>query len=191
LIKETYSKFEDLAENNPSSGVEFIPGVEYFDNPSKAYTDLKPESGFNSWPDFRVLRKEELPESGHGSITWGVMYRSYVINTPVYLAWLLRQFQLLGGQIIRHTLSAIPEAVFIAREHLKSSNISFDAVINASGMGFQDPDCYPSRGQFLLISNPCDRTISHQTADGEATVIIPRPLHGGTLIGGTKEVNNW
>lgn len=81
--------------------------------------------------------------------------------------------------------------MFIAREGMKKPQAEFEAVVNASGMGFADPDCFPSRGQFLLISNPCAKTISYQTADGEAVVIIPRPLDDGTLIGGTKEVNNW
>jgi D-amino-acid oxidase len=114
-----------------------------------------------------------------------------VINTPVYISWLQRQVELLGGKVIRNTLSAIPEAVFVVRESLKDNDLYFQAVVNASGMGFGDPDCFPSRGQFLLVSNPCDETVSYQTADGEAVVVIPRPLDGGTLIGGTKEVNNW
>jgi hypothetical protein len=30
-----------------------------------------------------------------------------------------------------------------------------------------------------------------QAADGNWTYIIPRPLHGGTIIGGTKQPNDW
>lgn len=191
LVRDTYREFEKIASFDPSSSVEFVPGVEYFDNPPKSYTDLKEEAGFCTWPGFRVLEQHELPGKGDGPITWGVTYRSWVLNSPVYLAWLQRHLELRGGRVIRHTLSAIPEAIFITGEHLKSSDIEFEAVVNASGMGFGDPASFPSRGQFLVISNPCTETISYQTADGEAVVIIPRPMHGGTLIGGTKEVNNW
>ena len=191
LVRETYSEFERLASSEPSSSVEFVPGIEYFDSPAKSYTDLKEEAGFCTWPGFRVLGQDELPGQGAGPITWGVTYQSWVLNSPVYLSWLQRQVELRGGHLIRHTLSAISEAVFIAAEYLKDPNAKFKAVVNASGMGFGDPSSFPSRGQFLLVSNPCSETVSYQTADGEAVVIIPRPLGGGTLIGGTKEVNNW
>ena len=191
LIRKTYSEFEKLASSDPSSSVKIVPGIEYFDSPSKAYTDLKEEAGFCTWPEFRVLAQDELPGKGAGPIKWGATYRSWVLNSPVYLSWLQRQVELRGGRVIRHNLSAIPEAVFIASKQLKKPQLEFAAVVNASGIGFGDPASFPSRGQFLLISNPCDATVSYQTADGEAFVIIPRPLSGGTLIGGTKEVNSW
>jgi D-amino-acid oxidase len=46
-------------------------------------------------------------------------------------------------------------------------------------------------GQTCLVSNPCDRTITQQNPDGTWTFIIPRPLDGGTVIGGTKEPHDW
>ena len=46
-------------------------------------------------------------------------------------------------------------------------------------------------GQTVIVANPCDRTITLQHADGNWTFIIPRPLNGGTVIGGTKEANDW
>lgn len=46
-------------------------------------------------------------------------------------------------------------------------------------------------GQTVLVANPCDRLITQQHADGSWTYIIPRPLNGGTIIGGTKQENDW
>lgn len=43
----------------------------------------------------------------------------------------------------------------------------------------------------MVVSNPCDRTITWQHANGNWTYIIPRPLDGGTVIGGTREPNDW
>jgi D-amino-acid oxidase len=84
------------------------------------------------------------------------------------------------------------EAVSVFQEKIQESEKSdIRAVINATGRGFNDPDSFPSRGQFIIVSNQCDKTISHHWADGSSTVIIPRPLGGGTVIGGTKEPNNW
>lgn len=41
------------------------------------------------------------------------------------------------------------------------------------------------------MSNPCDRTITQNNPDGTWTFIIPRPLDGGTIIGGTKDPHDW
>lgn len=46
-------------------------------------------------------------------------------------------------------------------------------------------------GQTCLVANPCDRTITQINGDGSFTFIIPRPLEGGTIIGGTKEAHDW
>lgn len=46
-------------------------------------------------------------------------------------------------------------------------------------------------GQTCLVSNSCDRNITQFNADGSWTFFIPRPLEGGTIVGGTKEVNDW
>ena len=34
-------------------------------------------------------------------------------------------------------------------------------------------------------------TLTRQNSDGTWSFCIPRPLDGGTIIGGTKEPNNW
>ncbi|KFY03332.1 hypothetical protein O988_01563 [Pseudogymnoascus sp. VKM F-3808] len=191
FVTQTSSRFAALAANNPSAGIAFVRGVEYFDAPSAKYTDLDPAMGFCTSSQFRVLRPDELPGGGSGNIKWGCEYEAWVLNSPVYLAWLERHLQLEGVVILRRTLSAIEEAVSVARAELGKPDLEPLAVVNASGMGFADPECFPSRGQFLLVSNPCKETISHHWADGTSTVIIPRPLSGGTLIGGSKEEGNW
>jgi D-amino-acid oxidase len=41
------------------------------------------------------------------------------------------------------------------------------------------------------VANPSKRTITRQNSDGTWTFVIPRPLHGGTIIGGTKEEHDF
>lgn len=48
-----------------------------------------------------------------------------------------------------------------------------------------------SPGQTCLVRNPCSITLTKQHVDGTLSFCIPRPLDGGTIIGGTKEPNNW
>lgn len=184
LMRETYDAMDRLAKTDKSAGVGFVPAVEYFD------AELTPKDleMFSAWPEFRVFDASELPKSD--TIKAGLTYSAWVLNSPVYLAWLQKQAESRGAVFIRERLTAIEEASFIAAKHDPSLPLPL-AVINASGMGFGDPACFPSRGQFILVSNEYDRTISHHSADGHATVIIPRPLGGGTIVGGTKEPHNW
>ncbi|KAF3384857.1 D-amino-acid oxidase [Penicillium rolfsii] len=190
LMRDTYSELEILAKEHPESGVKIVPAIEYFDS-ADAESFLAKENGYIDWPDFRILKSEEYPPH-HDSIRLGVTYRSWVLNSPVYLQWCQKQAEERGVQFVRASIASMDEAVFVFQQKFQESEGSdIRAVINATGRGLDDPDSFPSRGQFIIVSNQCDETISHHWADGSSTVIIPRPLGGGTVIGGTKEPNNW
>lgn len=190
LARESYKAYASIAASDSSAGIEFIPGIEYFDAPSRSYTDLLPDAGYSSWPEFRVLAPAELPEGGGGNIKWGARYRSWSINTPVYLQWLMRQLILKGTKVIRHTISSVVEAMFVVSQQEETKG-RIEALVNCSGKGFNDVESFPSRGQILLVSNPISETITHQSGNGDWTFVIPRPLSGGTIVGGTKELGNW
>ncbi|KAF7720047.1 Uncharacterized protein PECH_008081 [Penicillium ucsense] len=213
LMRTTYAQFEELATTRPECGVQFVPAIEYFDVADKE-TFLAKENGYVDWPDFEVLGEEEIPSeqrSGLGGerITLGVRYRSWILNSPVYLEWCRRWAVELGVEVIRAGVASLDEAVEVFRKERERTvntkeaedggggrsdvhvDVSVRAVVNATGRGFDDPDAFPSKGQFIIVSNPCAQTISHHWADGSSTVIVPRPLGGGTVIGGTKEPNNW
>lgn len=191
LMRETYHRFEIIAEQYPEAGVDFIPALEYFDSADPA-SFLAKENGYIDWPGFRTLASQEYP-AGHPAIQLGVTYRSWVLNSPVYLAWLKRRALQQGVRFIRASVSSGEDALAILRRDASgpSPESRALAVVDASGRGLRDPSSFPSRGQFVIVSNVCDRTISHHWADGSSTVIIPRPLGGGTVVGGTKEPNNW
>lgn len=190
LMRDTYSELEILAKEYPESGVKIVPAIEYFDS-ADAKSFLAKENGYIDWPDFRILKSEEYP-AHHDSIRLGVTYRSWVLNSPVYLQWCQKQAEEQGVQFVRANVASMDEAVSVFQQKVQRSDGSdIQAVINATGRGLNDPDSFPSRGQFIIVSNQCDKTISHHWADGSSTVIIPRPLGGGTVIGGTKEPNNW
>ncbi|KAG5927357.1 hypothetical protein E4U42_002334 [Claviceps africana] len=181
---ETYSKLRDISASDESAGVRFIAAVEYFDKE----VPLSDKNMFSAWPNYRRLQASELPAVA--SIKEGLTYTAWVLNSPVYLDWLQRKVREQGVVLKRATVSAVAEAVFVASDHRKELPVP-STVVNASGTGFADGDCFPSRGQFILLDNDFDRTISHHCADGHATVVIPRPGAGGTVVGGTKEPNNW
>ncbi|KAJ5489667.1 hypothetical protein N7539_004557 [Penicillium diatomitis] len=210
LMRTTYAQFEELATTRPECGVQFVPAIEYFDVADKE-TFLAKENGYIDWPDFEVL--------GGGGDSVGTeigVERSWILNSPVYLEWCRRWAVELGVEVIRAGVASLDEAVEVFRKERQRTvntkegedgggggggggggrsdvnvDVSVCAVVNATGRGFDDPDSFPSKGQFIIVSNPCAQTISHHWADGSSTVIVPRPLGGETVIGGTKEPNNW
>ncbi|KAJ6787850.1 hypothetical protein PWT90_08346 [Aphanocladium album] len=189
LMRESYEELKRIADDDSASkaaGVSFIPAVEYFDEaPTEDALAM-----FAAWPEYRLLTPDEFPRTGaESSIKAGLTYSAWVIDSPAYLKWLQGQAKLLGAVFVRARLGAAQEAAFVAQQH-RAGLAAPLVVVNASGRGFDDPACYPSRGQFMLISESYHATVSHHSADGHSTVVIPRPL-GGSVIGGTKEPNNW
>ncbi|KAF7559900.1 hypothetical protein G7046_g4248 [Stylonectria norvegica] len=184
LMRESFEVFQKIARNESAAAVNFVPAVEYF------HRELHEEDleMFKTWLDFRILSATELPADD--GIASGLTYSAWVLNSPVYLAWLKTKAEQGGAVFIRETLTAIPEAYFLAGQ-CRNDIPTPSVVVDASGRGFGDPKSFPSRGQFLLLSNEYNRTVSHHAADGNSTVVIPRPLGGGTVVGGTKEPNNW
>jgi len=174
---KTLAVLKQQALDEPEAGIIFLPGYEYFEKPPERYVDLK--GRYVEHEGFRVLEKDELPKG----VKLGVTYLSWCINPPVYCAHLLRKFILRGGKTMKYTLGSAEEAFSILEGVV--------AVINCSGYGFGDKDVVITRGQTCIVSNPCDRTITQQNADGTWAFLVPRPLNGGTIVGGTKEVGDW
>ncbi|KAH8710967.1 D-amino-acid oxidase [Beauveria bassiana] len=188
MMLETYEELKRIADDPDieDAGVALITAVEYFDTtPTEDELDM-----FAVWPEYRLLEPDEMPTEGTAkSIKAGMTYSAWVIDTPTYLGWLQGQAESLGAIFVRSRLGAVQEAAFVAQEHRPDLAMP-KIVVNASGTGFGDTRCFPTRSQYMLISNSYHSTVSHHSADGHTTVVIPRPF-GGTVIGGTVEPHNW
>lgn len=134
LARATYEEFKKIAQD-VLSGVEFMPGVEYFENPSDAYLSLN-DHRYSDIEGFRVLNQSELPSG----VNYGTTYKTYSLNPPVYLAWLERQLVLAGVKFEQHSLIQLLDAFAIMKD------VSPKILINCSGFGFSDPNVYPTRG---------------------------------------------
>ncbi|KAM0352984.1 hypothetical protein ACHAPU_001868 [Fusarium lateritium] len=189
--KKTYDTFDSWPEKDKLvAGVEFMPGEEFFEKPSSEYLEVAENASDSVYAhvtgSFEVLNSEELSElNNHAStgLKLGFRYRTYCVNSPVYASFLQRRFQKQGGRVRQYTLASLEE-VFALEE-----NVS--AVVNCSGIGFGDAKVFPIRGQTCLVRNHISKTITHQNSDGSWSFAIPRPLEGGTIIGGTKEPHDW
>jgi hypothetical protein len=144
----TYTYFKSACQD-AASGIAKVEGVEHLENPPDEYRDQTAiETYYDHLDGFRYLRKEEMPEG----VVWGVRYETFVVNSPVYLAYLLRKFILLGGRTREYTLADPREAFYLADG--ESGNVR--TVVNCSGVGFGDEKSFIIRGtpNYFLLSFP-------------------------------------
>ncbi|KAL2410492.1 hypothetical protein ABEF95_000817 [Exophiala dermatitidis] len=182
-LKRACQVFAAQAAHEPWMGVIQVPGVEYFENPvPEHYRSLDAESFHqqSGLTGFRWLdATTELPKG----VSLGYEYQTYCIYSSVYCAALLRKFILRGGQVLRAEFKCEDEAFSLADR--------VELVVNASGMGFGDKNCFPIRGQVVLTNLQATKTITRQNANGTWSFVIPRAFGEGTIVGGTKEPHDW
>lgn len=133
--QRTYEFFKRVAADEPAAGIKFIQGIEHLEAPPPEYLDRQSVCNVYTHLDgFRSLSSGELPDG----VKWGVQYRTYVVNSPVYCAYMLRKFILKGGSTKQYTLANLKEAYPLA------TNVK--TVVNCSGLGFEDPKSFIIRG---------------------------------------------
>ena len=125
--------------------------------------------------DVRVEERPSIP----GGYAFAYAYQTFLIDTTVFLPWLVRRFTAGGGQIaIRPTFESLDE---LAR-------LSHGVVFNCTGLGARelcaDPAVAPIKGQIVLLDPTPDMDWSIK-ADG--FYVYPR-AHD-TVLGGTAEWN--
>jgi D-amino-acid oxidase len=171
--RASYLAFQQLAAN-PESGVTLKTLVELFDEPVDDLPQL------DLIDDLRPIDIAQFPASYQG----GYQLTVPAIDTPVYMPFLVRQFQEQGGTIKEAAISRLAELAG-----------DYRLVINCAGVWARqlvpDPLVYPIRGQVIRVHKPAGLKpeILHGMAGGEVTYIVPRS--GDCLLGGTYEDNNW
>lgn len=135
LSKITFNKFREQAAAEPACGIEFKKGCIFLAKPSSAYINL--EGGYGQAEGFRLLDPEDWPRDM--GIAFGCEYLTWSLNSPVYCAYLLRKFRVNGGKTISKTLVSAQEALSV----VPNARI----LVNCSGVGFDDPLVFPTRGK--------------------------------------------
>ncbi|KAF7561629.1 hypothetical protein G7046_g2520 [Stylonectria norvegica] len=181
-LKHTVSELAQHLKSEPWAGIRQVPGIEYLEVPPLDYEkqDAASFAAETGLPGYRKYAVDELPEG----VRLGYEYETYCINAPLYCGSLLRKFVLQGGKTLSRDLKSEWEAYSV------TANVKL--VVNASGVGFGDPKCYPIRGQTVLTNlTTAVKTVTRQSKDGSWSFVIPRSFNGGTVIGGTKEIQDW
>lgn len=142
-LKETVEEFGAQIKAEPAMGLTSCLGIEYLEAPPPEYQQQTKQSFTDETglPGYKKLGEAEVPEG----VELGYEYQTYCINAPLYCSNLLRKYILQGGKTLERDIRTEWEA-FVLRP-----NVEF--VINASGTGFRDLKCFPTRGNlyFLLI----------------------------------------
>jgi D-amino-acid oxidase len=160
----SYDVFAGLADE-PDSGVGLREGVEL----------LGVDAGDPWWAPAvpSVRRTTDVPSSYAAG--WALTIP--VIDMPVYLHWLQRRVEELGGTVTRMALQALPEHA--------------DVVVNATGLGARlmaaDTSVLPARGQVVVVSQVgLDRWWLDSAGP---TYVVPRAKD--IVVGGTDEQGEW
>ncbi|AEO65940.1 uncharacterized protein THITE_2113588 [Thermothielavioides terrestris NRRL 8126] len=215
MALRTFAHMQALHAAHPhTAGITFLKGIEYLEAPGPAYLE-PPPALLRDLPGFRLLDPSSSDSSDSfprdGRVVWGCEYDTWCVNPMVYCAFLLRRFVHRGGRVVQLERELRrPEEAFAlplvgdgtlragAGAGAGGGDGNGDgvgevaAVVNASGTGIvPDPDMTITRGQTCLVAEDCDATVTRQNADGSWTFCVPRGFEGGTIIGGTKELNNW
>jgi glycine/D-amino acid oxidase-like deaminating enzyme len=185
LTRVTLKRFEKLAALEPESSVKFMEGVDLLEE--KGLYDVAAKGYYEDIAQLRELTKDELP----GGVEAGFSYRTWVLNAPLFIQFLQRKLEFEHGVVFqRRTVNSLKEL------HVDHPGA---IIVNCSGRGVLyngglDPETFPIRGQTLLVKPPASfkqtNTVTHQAKDGKWTFYIPRPLNGGVILGGTKQIGD-
>lgn len=199
LTRLTLQKFKQLSQTSPESSIKFVKGIEYLENPDEHYSKFA-----YGWSEEIDNFKHKTDKPGF----LGVEYDTWVVNSPIYLQFLYRKLSIEYSNInfLKIRLDSLKQ---INDLFPKTQSRTAPIIINCTGNGLQynggfDPECYPIRGQTLLIKPPpspqkngtnqkcqyLDKTITYQLKDGSWSFVIPRPLNGGVILGGMKQIGD-
>lgn len=104
-----------------------------------------------------------------------------LIDTSIYMPYLMQKFKALGGTIIQEQIHNLHE--------IENINI----IINCSGVGARqlvhDKKVFPIRGQVIRLTKPKELNYGIVEFEDEMTYIYPR--HDDCIVGSTAEENQW
>lgn len=171
-------------DDRPSNELWWAPHVEDF------------RQGSNSQEPVLSINRKSLADGP--KITWAASCRAPSINVPRYLLNLQEKAKGLGVKVIKARLptdSGLDKSLAVAESTARADGRpEADCFLNATGLGAAklcgDQSMYPIRGQTVLVRGEATATRTRE-GDGYTAYCIPRPGSGTTILGGTKEKDNW
>ena len=127
-------------------------------------------------PWVRRASAAELPP-GYAS---GLVIDGFRVDPPIYLDWLLAEFDRLGGRIELRRIETL-------------ATVTGDALVNCTGLGARDlvgdDSMYPIRGQMVLVpGGDISNGISDELDQNRISYVYPRSRH--MYLGGARDVDD-
>lgn len=168
--------FQNLT--NDDYGVHWRPFYFLSNDPPRPPSGQDPFPGIQQlFPDSQELQKNEHPfPTARARRRW-----SLLIEPPIYLNALLRDYQLAGGTVVIRDFGSLADILALPEP----------AVVNCTGLGakalFADEELTPVKGQLsFLIPQP---EVDYGTIGPGGLYMFPRK--DGILLGGTHEEGVW
>jgi len=190
----TYRAFAELAKTRPEAGVLKMDIRTIYDNPIEDAGVLSEGTG-KIWYDkivggLRPIPEDELPSGAQ----FGYDLSSFVINVPIYLAWLQGEALKAGIELRRAFYDDMTE--FIQEFPAAKAFFNCTGLGSYSLKGVDDKSLYPTRGQVMLVENPSTKLEkmyfrSPRRVDKDTTYVFPRGPHCGVILGGCRFDNEW
>jgi glycine/D-amino acid oxidase-like deaminating enzyme len=129
-----------------------------------------------SFPEARELRKTEHPFN----VRYARRFMTMIIETPIYLNAIMRDFLLTGGRISVREFKSAGELLALPEP----------AIVNCTGLGakglFNDNELMPIKGQLTILLPQAEVNYGLDLDD-----LYMYPRRDGILLGGTYERNVW
>lgn len=136
--------------------------------------------GSDLYPEMRI---HEDPKKFFG-FPYALRYYTMLIEPPVYLNALLRDFYVSGGKVI----------VRAFRSRRELARLVEPLIVNCTGLGsrdlFGDDELEPDKGQ-LSVLLPQPEVDYGYVAPARQNVLYMFPRKDGVILGGTNERGNW
>jgi D-amino-acid oxidase len=113
----------------------------------------------------------------------GYLFEVPLVDTSIYMPWLMGRFKKLGGTVRQKKLNTVEEAC-----------TDTDLIINCSGLGARtlvsDPEVFPVRGQGIRVKATNDGS-AYLDQHGENSLCYIFPRKNDFILGGTAQENNY
>ena len=183
LALETYQVLLDLARF-PESGVSIIESRQFLRTGEIEIPDWAIPLGASviSIPSVMSSGVETSLDTTSSVFRSGFSLRVPLMDTTIYLDYLVARFRKAGGEIHAN----------VRFEKLEDVDTKFDLMINCAGIGarelVQDADLEPHRGQIAIV--PRIEGLSCAIVCDDAPLMYAIPRRNDCLFGGTNELSD-
>jgi len=166
---KTYDVLKEFS-TNPDAGISMTQTYEYF-------REIQEDPSWKDSVDNFKRLTDDLPSNYIECFS----FITPIIEMPIYLKWLTKKYNDLGGSLEQKTISNFLEL---------PSN--FDVVVNCTGLEAGeltgDKEVYPIRGQILRVKT--DISVMHLDQQiPTLAYIVPRS--NDMILGGVAQQDNW